>query len=126
MRRMKYLLRLSVLGAPSMTTRPIEPSPSSITDRIPPFGGVTMRTWRTFGDTRRRRKSSVSRLEGDRIGDGQLDFGSGRDPAPYSNFRANSFRPFAHAGEAPMSIAPRAQHFRVNPAAEIGRASCRE
>jgi hypothetical protein len=58
-------------------------------------------------------------FEGDGIRDGQRDFCSGRGAAPNSESGANSFRPFAHTREPPMSLASRMQHLRVDPATVV-------
>jgi hypothetical protein len=60
--------------------------------------------------------SRHSGFEGDGIRDGQRDFCSGRGAAPNFESGANSFRPFAHTQEPPIS---RMQHLSINPATVV-------
>ncbi len=53
------------------------------------------------------------------IRDGQLEFCSGCRAAPNFESGANSFRPFPHTRESPMSVASRMQHLRIDPAAVV-------
>src|ERR1700722_14567885 len=59
------------------------------------------------------------RLESNVAGNREFHFRAGSGPAPDPEFGADSFSALAHAGQAPVSIASRLEHLRIDAAAVI-------